>query len=302
VLITFTDVTSMHHLEEEKRRLDRLASLGEMAASVAHEVRNPLASIKTSVQMLLYDLAGEDEDEDEDVEAAVSSTTDNGANRMDEGAQESVSVVLKEVERLDSIVRDLLLFARPRQLHFVECNLVELSDHIVQFMQAQFTEAGVVVHRVYHDVQPVRVDVSQMEQVLFNLYMNALQAMPDGGVLSISCQVVHTGTASSESVETFGEKREIGNLLELSSSRRGYNGQHDWLELSVSDTGVGISPDALERIFQPFFTTKAHGIGLGLPITRRLVEDHHGYMLVESQLGYGATISVRLPLTDDGGS
>ena len=291
VLITFIDVTSVHQLEEEKRRLDRLASLGEMAASVAHEVRNPLASIKTSVQMLLYDLTGDDEAEDE-----LHGAGHNGSSCINEGAQESVSVVLKEVERLDSIVRDLLLFAKPRQLHIVECNLVELSDRVLQFLQAQFTEAGVVVHRVYHAVPLVRVDVSQMEQVLFNLYMNALQAMPDGGVLSVSCEVVHTGTTSSESGGSFGERREIGNLLELNASRHGYDEQQDWLELSVSDTGVGISADALERIFQPFFTTKAHGIGLGLPITRRLVEDHHGYLLVESQLGYGATISVRLPL------
>ena len=75
--------------------------------------------------------------------------------------------------------------------------------------------------------------------------------------------------------------------------------QQAWLELVVSDTGVGIAQDALERIFQPFYTTKAHGIGLGLPITRRLIEDHYGSILVESQLGYGTTISVRLPLDDE---
>ena len=104
-----------------------------------------------------------------------------------------------------------------------------------------------------------------MEQVLFNIYMNALQAMPDGGILTIGCQAVPS-----------------------------------MLEFSVTDTGVGIPPDQLERIFQPFFTTKAHGIGLGLPITRRLIEDHHGQILVESQLGFGTTITVRLPLTETG--
>jgi PAS domain S-box-containing protein len=252
VLVTFSDITSMHRLEEEKRRLDRLAALGEMAANVAHEVRNPLASIKTSMQMLQYDLL-EDTTEQQG----------EGMSWPSEGTRESVSVVLKEVERLDAIVRDLLLFARPRQLHCVPYNLPELSDRVLQFLQPQCVEAGVVVHRLYQAVPLVQIDVAQMEQVLFNLYMNALQAMPDGGVLTISCQAVP-----------------------------------GWLEFSVNDTGVGIPPDQLERIFQPFFTTKAHGIGLGLPITRRLIEDHRGQLLVESQFDYGTTITVRLPYSE----
>ncbi|MFL5629332.1 MAG: two-component system sensor histidine kinase NtrB [Ktedonobacteraceae bacterium] len=272
-LITFVDVTSVHHLEEEKRRLDRLVSLGEMAASVAHEVRNPLASIKTSMQMLKNDL-GEYEQVPEDV-------------------QESVSVALKEVERLDAIVRDLLLFARPRQLHRVQCNLLDLSDHVLHMLQQQCTELGIEVHRVYHDVPLVYADMAQMEQVLFNLYMNAIQAMLDGGVLTISCQVVPASTITPKSI--IQEKR---SLYALNEPIGVYNDQQDWLELAVSDTGIGMATDQLEHIFQPFFTTKAHGIGLGLPITRRLVEDHRGHLSVQSQLGYGTTIAVRLPIED----
>jgi PAS domain S-box-containing protein len=270
-LITFIDVTSIHHLEEEKRRLDRLVSLGEMAASVAHEVRNPLASIKTSMQMLKDDLR----------EYA----------QVPEDAQESVSVALKEVERLDAIVHDLLLFARPRQLHRVPCNLVELSDHVLHMLQQQCADQGIEVHRVYHDVPLIHVDMAQMEQVLFNLYMNALQAMPEGGVLTISCRIVPASTLLYRGVKS--EKR---TLFALNEPIGIYNEQQNWLELSVSDTGVGIATDQLERIFQPFFTTKAHGIGLGLPITRRLIEDHQGHLIVQSQLGYGAMISMRLPI------
>lgn len=270
-LITFIDVTSVHQLEEEKRRLDRLVSLGEMAASVAHEVRNPLASIKTSMQMLKDDLS-------EYMQAP-------------EDAQESVSVALKEVERLDAIVHDLLLFARPRQLHRVPCNLVELSDHVLHMLQQQCTEQGIEVHRVYHDVPLIHVDVAQMEQVLFNLYVNAIQAMPEGGVLTISCRVVPGSTLLYKGVKS--EKR---TLFALNEPIGVYNERQNWLELAVSDTGVGIATDQLERIFQPFFTTKAHGIGLGLPITRRLIEDHQGHLIVQSQLGYGAMISMRLPM------
>ncbi len=276
------DVATMQHMEEEKRRLDRLASLGEMAASVAHEVRNPLASIKTSMQMLKDDL----EDaasyaRQRDVESEVS--------EVNEGAQESVSIVLKEVERLDAIVRDLLLFAKPRQLHCVVCNLRELSDHVLQVMQPRCLELGVTVRRNYTDVPLAYVDIAQMEQVLFNLYTNAIQAMPEGGILTISCQVVATERT---------EQRKEGEIA--FGTPIGRSDQQHWLELAVSDTGVGIAQEQLKRIFQPFFTTKAHGIGLGLPITRRLIEDHRGHLLVKSQPGAGATFCVRLPIVEEG--
>lgn len=258
-LATFADMTTIHHLEEEKRRLDRLASLGEMAASVAHEVRNPLAAIKTSMQLLLADL--------------------QGSVTPQEEAREAVSVVLKEVERLDGIVRDLLLFARPRQLHPVECDLMELCARVLRFLQPQCDERGVRVHLVEQRVAGLYLDVTQMEQVVMNLLLNALQAMPEGGVLSVSCQL--------QALRTVGQS---------AGPERDERVQQNCLELLVSDTGEGISREALTRIFQPFYTTRAHGIGLGLPITRRLVEDHHGSILVESRLGYGTTVSVRLPL------
>lgn len=264
-LLTFTDVTAMHRLEEEKRRLDRLASLGQMAANVAHEVRNPLASIKTSMQILLDDL----------------SNTDAGVPFMVADVQDSISIVLQEVERLDAIVHDLLLFSRPRQLHRVECNMEDLIERVAQVIQPQCLEAGILVHRVFHDVPPVQVDIAQMEQVLMNLFLNAVHAMPDGGLLTISCQV--TQTPSAQSFAPF-------------ASPFAANEQQSWLEVSVSDTGTGIASGELERIFQPFFTTRAHGIGLGLPITRRLIEDHHGTIQAQSQAGYGATFTIRLPL------
>jgi signal transduction histidine kinase len=291
-LATFADVTSMHRLEEEKRRLDRLASLGEMAASVAHEVRNPLASIKTSMQMLADDLGGF-----APLDRKQFAPLDRKQDEQNpEAAQESVTVALKEVERLDAIVRDLLLFARPRQLHCIACNLAELSERVLKIMQAQCAEMGVIIHRVYHDVPMVQADMAQMEQVLFNLYMNAIQAMPEGGILTVLCQVISDNTSTYSDTQ-----REQGRLFEFGEPIGAIDVDEyskSWLELSVSDTGVGIAPDQLERIFQPFFTTKAHGIGLGLPITRRLVEDHRGHLLVESQPGYGTTISVRLPISD----
>src|SRR6266566_8480224 len=273
------DVASMQRMEEEKRRLDRLASLGEMAASVAHEVRNPLASIKTSVQILKDDLMAAGSDEQAYAEA-----------------QESIEIVLQEVVRLDAIVRDLLLFAKPRQLHLIACNLTELSDHVLHMMRSQCAEMGIVVQRVYHSISLVKIDMSQMELVLFNLYMNAVQAMPDGGILTITCQCISTATASYSHIKQQEEKA-IGFGKPIGV----YSEQRCWLELIVKDTGTGIALDQLERIFQPFFTTKAHGIGLGLPITRRLIEDHRGHMIIESEPGCGTSIAVRLPIEEDAG-
>jgi len=295
VLATFADITSVYHLEEEKRRLDRLASLGEMSANVAHEVRNPLAAIKTSMQMLRDDLES-------------SQMIQDGI-----GAQDEITVVLKEVERLDGIVRDLLLFARPRQIHQIECDLGQLTARILHFLHPQCAERGVQVRHVQQNLPAVCIDVAQIEQVLLNIFLNALQAMPDGGILSISCQVLHTPGEPAGGQDPRPPARQFQRADELAlfdamaeepeahrTTIRGEYGareQQAWLELTISDTGVGIAQDALERIFQPFYTTKAHGIGLGLPITRRLIEDHHGYILVESQLGYGTSISIRLPIS-----
>ncbi len=260
MLLTFNDITAMHRLEEEKRRLDRLATLGEMAASVAHEVRNPLASIKVSMQMLQTDLTGNQSDITE--------------------ARESIAIAQHEVERLDAIVHELLVFSRPRQLHCMPCDLLAVCDHILHLIAPQCQETGVSVHRVYHELPPALVDVAQVEQVLLNLCTNALQAMPGGGTLTVSCQAV------AEERAVFVQEQAEGG--ETQRAR--------WVELAVSDTGSGIAPDHLDRIFQPFFTTKAHGIGLGLSITHRLVEDHGGTLRVESFLGCGSTFTVRLPL------
>jgi signal transduction histidine kinase len=277
-------------LIEEKRRLDRLAALGEMAANVAHEVRNPLASIKTSMQMLMDELRDEG--------AVQQSHIAEGAEKNG-WVQESIGVVLKEVERLDAIVRDLLLFARPRQLHRTPCSLVKLCERVLQLIQAQCLEANVSIRRIYEVVPLLNVDAAQIEQVLLNLYMNALQAMPDGGMLTVVCRTLPTKNAPGDGVgngKSASDSDAEGAMSAALTGEKAELSAREWVEIAVSDTGGGIPPDRLERIFQPFFTTKAHGIGLGLAITRRLVEDHGGYMHVEAHAGSGARIAVRLPL------
>jgi len=288
-LATFTDVTSVHRLEEEKRRLDHLASLGEMAANVAHEVRNPLASIKTSMQLLKEDLF-----------LSSQTTAPEQTEGQVEWAQESISVVLQEVDRLDALVRDLLLFAKPCHLHRVRCNIVDMSDQMLKLIESQCVESNIMVHRIYGDLPLIWVDAVQVEQILLNLYINAIQAMPDGGILTVSCHSISADSAIREAGDVQAPlDRGRDSLYSLAIKRIQHPPVQRWLEIAVSDTGTGIPPDQLEHIFQPFYTTKAHGIGLGLAITRRLVEDHGGYIRVEGHYGYGATIAVRLPLVED---
>ncbi len=292
LLVMFSDVTLVHRLEDEKRRLDHLASLGEMAASVAHEVRNPLASIKMSMQLL----------------------RDEFTNGDDEGQgawmQESIVVVLKEVERLDAIVRDLLLFAKPHQLHRSSCEIAHVIEYVLRVVASQCREHQIAVQRAYDPLPHIWVDSAQMEQVFLNIAINALQAMPEGGTLSVSCHLLSTeqaifDTAGSSCPPTQRPSGSSGTaisaygwLIDKHATQKEFRVQH-WLEVLVSDTGIGIAPEHLQHIFQPFYTTKAHGIGLGLAITRRLVEDHGGYLRIESQANYGTTVAVRIPFVTE---
>ncbi len=305
MLIAFTDMTLMHTLEEEKRRLDRLASLGEMAANVAHEVRNPLASIKTSIQLLRDDLV-----QNENPSEYSGETNGEVTGIRSDGAEESVAVILKEVERLDTIVHELLLFAKPRRLHRARCIIQDLIDHVLAIIEHQCSEVNVEVHRVYENVVPIWLDIDQIEQVLLNLCLNAMQAMPDGGILTVVSQRISAeqaiyDTAGTECPPTQRPSGSPGTaasayawLIDRHASQKESRVEH-WLEIIIRDTGIGITNDQLEHVFQPFYTTKAHGIGLGLAITRRLVEDHGGYLRVESQFGYGTTMAVRLPFVTD---
>jgi signal transduction histidine kinase len=187
-----------------------------------------------------------------------------------EDIQASIRVALQEVERLDSIVHDLLSFAKPRQPRSIRCDLPALIDRVLHLLHTDSSDSSIIIERIYRPVPIFWADILQIEQVLLNLAHNALQAMGAGGTLTISCRV----PASEE---------------DGVPARR-------WVEIVVSDTGCGIAQDCLERIFQPFFTTRAHGIGLGLSITRRLIEDHGGRINVESRVGQGTTVTVWLPL------
>jgi len=234
-----SQMQELRALHDHIVRAERLAAIGELAAKVAHELNNPLASIHLYNSLLLEEPAGPDEQ-----------------RRLAENVQE-------QVERAKRVVKDILDYSRPAQAQLQVTSVNSAVEQGMRFVRHAANAARVTVVEDYADNLPwVRVDVSRMAQVFTNLTMNAIQAMPRGGKLEIS-----TGLENNE------------------------------LFIRFRDTGSGITPEDMDRIFDPFYTTKptGQGTGLGLAVCRTLVNQHHGDITVESEPGKGSTFTVWLP-------
>jgi two-component system sensor histidine kinase PilS (NtrC family) len=247
-IVHFQDLTQTISMEEHLRRVDRLATVGEMAARLAHEIRNPLASLSGSIQLLQDELSLD------------------GANRR------LMEIVTQETRRLNALLTDFLLFAKPErpspQPLDLSCALMETLDLI-----ADQRRKGASV-RVVSQVTPglmVEADPKKMSQVIWNLLNNALEAMPDGGELRVRARRASRSRGTEASQED------------------------SWVHLEIEDTGVGIPKELQTRIFDPFFTTKDRGTGLGLSTVHRTLEGMGGMIEVRSEPGRGATFSVWLP-------
>ena len=227
-------------LEAEMSRRERLAGLGDMAAALAHEIKNPLNAVSMGLQRLR-------------VEFRPAEAPEYGR---------FIDLMQGEVRRLNAIVEQFLSLARPLPLKPERLRVDELLGELAALVEADARSAGVhVILSVPTDLPPVVADRDHLKQVMLNLILNGLQAMPGGGTLTIE-------------------------------AARGRDG----LMLAVADTGDGIPPEALPRVFDPYFTTKAKGLGLGLAIARRIIEEHGGKIEVESQPARGSRFSVILPL------
>jgi two-component system sensor histidine kinase PilS (NtrC family) len=263
-VVIFQDVTHVVAMERELRRSERLAAVGEMAARIAHEIRNPLASISGSIEILRKDLEGL-------------------AGRPDSEPASLMAIVMRETERLNGLITDFLHYARPGPVRRERIALGPLLGDVRRMLEAARPE-GVEIRVSLEDAAGVRGDPAQLRQLLWNLCLNGVQAMSEGGVLGVRAERVQPessqGVADSRRNEALhGE----GTPAEAQ------------VEIAVSDSGAGIPLEVQERMFEPFFTTKRDGTGLGLATVHRIVEGHGGELRVESEPGRGTCFRVRLP-------
>jgi len=234
-------VESMHR--EELKRSEHLATLGSLAAAMAHEIKNPLAGIRGAMQVIQETMPPEAEH------------------------REIIHEIIRQVDRLDATVKDLLTYARPPQPRRAPTDLNELVRSLVLFLRHE-VPSGAVTFETHLDpaLPKLSTDPELLKQAILNLLQNAVQAMAQGGALRISTL------------------QRDGRVV-----------------LSVSDTGPGISEENLARIWQPFFTTRHRGTGLGLSIARNTIVAHGGTIEVTSVPGEGATFTIALPVGDPGG-
>lgn len=244
-VITFQDVTEARRQEREARMQQRLAAVGEMAAGIAHEIRNPLASMSGSIQILRQELPLSDEQ----------------AQLMD--------IVMRESERLNDTIGSFLAYARPQRNAAARLDVRHVVSDTTTLLQNSPERQELHVVRVDVPEEPVWcvADESQIKQILWNLATNGLRAMPSGGELTLSVEAA-----------------------------RGHGEAGGQVTLAVRDEGVGIAPDQLETILQPFHGGFARGTGLGLSIVHRIVSDYGGELQVTSQPGEGTTVRVKLPM------
>lgn len=225
-------------IEEQLRRADRLSALGELSAGMAHEIRNPLGSIKGTAEILRDGVAADDP------------------------KLEFAEILIREVDRLNGVLEDFLRFARPRPVEHGHFLLGEVVNDVLDLTRQQAIRNQVEIAVALDDDIHIPGQGEQIKQVILNLVLNALQAMPSGGVLKVSST-------------NFENK----------------------VHIQVSDNGPGIALEDRERIFNPFVTTRDSGTGLGLAITQRIVQGHGGHIVLYSVPGHGASFTICLPLS-----
>ncbi len=226
-------------LEGQLHQSERLAALGEMTAGVAHEVRNPLGIISSTAELLQARLARYEPQ-----------------NRL-------AQIIVEESNRLNEKVTEFLDFARPRVPNLRPCDLEATLNRSLELLQPEIDRLGIQVSREYQlNGRPLMVDPDLLHQAFLNIFLNAIQALPQGGHLTVS-------------------------------TMPGPHGQGG--EIWVQDDGEGIEPERLKKILNPFFTTKEKGSGLGLPIVKSIIEAHQGSLRITSTLGVGTTITITIP-------
>ncbi|MBD3308603.1 PAS domain-containing protein [candidate division KSB3 bacterium] len=240
VVVLFRDLSDVKALQEQVKRTERLASVGQLAAGVAHEIRNPLGALKGFLQYFQRKLSLPEQD------------------------RTYLSVMVNEVDRLNTVISNLLDFARPRQPVLEPCDLAAHLQHVLKLVESDRQAKGIAIRLDLEDPLPqILLDCDQITQVLLNILLNGIQATEPGGEMQIRAAV---------------------------------QPEDQQVELTITDSGQGIAVEDLPKIFDPFFSTKKRGSGLGLAIAHTIIEHHQGHIRVESAQGAGTTFRIYLPL------
>jgi signal transduction histidine kinase len=235
-------------MERSLRQSEKLATVGQLASGLAHEIGTPLNIIGGRAELIKKRL------EDK------------------EGAQKNLDIIVQQTERITKIIQQLLGFVRKKKPEQKTLRISTLLETTLAFLDHQIQKQEVVVREISDDLLPVMGDPDQLQQVFLNLILNAIQSMPEGGILRLS--------VSSKWISKEGLK----------------SGEREYVVVSVIDTGIGMEKEVVQNIFNPFFTTKDTGTGLGLMVSQGIVQDHEGWIDVESELGKGSIFRVYLPI------
>ncbi|NQU02964.1 MAG: PAS domain S-box protein [Syntrophaceae bacterium] len=238
----FQDLTSVRNMEREVEKSKKLAFIGEMASVLAHELRTPLVSIGGSIQLLLKDL------------------------KLDQTDRKLMNIILRGKDQLEDLANNFLFLARSSSENRSRIKINEIFDDIIESIRfgPDWTE-NIKIERKISERDDIYGSKTEIRQVFWNIILNALQSMPEGGKLKISARMVNE------------------------------NGGKELIEVSISDTGCGIEKEDMRKVSEPFYTTKERGTGLGLAIVNRIVEIHRGEFRIESELNKGTTCTILLP-------
>lgn len=231
-----SDITDRKRTEEILHRQDKLAAVGQLAAGVAHEIRNPLTSMKGYAEFLLED-------------------------ETDEQRREFVEIILDEINRVNHIVEDFMVLAKPKAVQLQEKDIIPIIQNVLSLLEFEARKRKVHMHfEATENIVQIECDEDRLKQVFLNFVKNGIEAMPNGGDITVKVNVTK-----------------------------------DQVQISIQDTGVGIPEDKLKNIGEPFYTTKKDGNGLGLMVSYKIIESHNGTVYIESELNKGTTFNIVLP-------
>ena len=237
---SYNDITEVRRIQEELYESERSRIMKPLAAGIAHEIRNPLAIIRSSAQYCLGEIKGR------------------------RALEESLQAIVKSADTANRVITDFLDFSRPHEYDFRVQSLRPILDEVIRLIRGRAKDQRVRIHRkIAIRFPPLRIDKKRFMQALVNFLINSLDAMPFGGRLDLECGLDHSKHGAC---------------------------------LTIRDTGTGLPDEMVSKVFQPFFSTKKHGVGLGLPIAEGIIRAHGGRVAFHSRAGKGSEVALTLPL------